>query len=102
MSDTTYTFNFGASQQAKDTMQKITTSLQNGLHELENTVRTSLTEWDDDARDAYTIAQQQWDQRAQHMPTNLQTAIKGLDEIEQRYLQTINRGTQQWGGFSAK
>ncbi|MEC3975222.1 WXG100 family type VII secretion target [Amycolatopsis sp. H20-H5] len=93
-----YQFSFQLADMTRDHMATITMRMRTMLEELDGNVNKSLADWTSDARAAYQVSKQKWDDAAQKMPQSLQRAEVALNEISNGYLQVEHTGTNMWNG----
>lgn len=95
MSDYT-TVNAGAMQQGIGDLQTAYNGTTSALDTLEQQLNQSLAQWDGEARQAYVVAKQKWDQAANHMSQVIQKMTSTLGQIGENYDGTERANTSAW------
>ena len=84
---------FGALQQASDSIATALRALREQLGQLERDAAPLVATWEGDAQQAYRDRQTKWQQAAEHLSTMLRDIKTALDDSAADYLQTESRNT---------
>ncbi|MCD0484104.1 hypothetical protein LO771_17315 [Streptacidiphilus sp. ASG 303] len=77
-------------------MDAITKLLKQTLTQLDESARAHLAEWDAATKDAYAVAKNDWDTRAEEMRQLALIAHRALGEINDAYSAGERAGTALW------
>jgi 6 kDa early secretory antigenic target len=94
----TLVVDFGALDHASHSIQTALNTLQARLDEVSQLGRRLTAGWQGDARDAYTIRQDNWERAGTDLAQMLREVKIGLDESMRRYLETENRNKNLFPG----
>jgi len=81
-----------------DTLAQMTARIQSILDDLNAQLAPMVNTWDGMAKDAYHIAQTNWNNACTAMHGTLRTAYVAADEIHNRYIRADLQGANQLGG----
>ncbi|MBL1090683.1 MULTISPECIES: WXG100 family type VII secretion target [Streptomyces] len=93
----TYRINFPQVEHVTEEMRTISRNITNLLEALEDSARSSLAQWNSQARDAYTENKRQWDAAAAEMVQQSIEAGSTLEYIRRTYGQAEVTNTGMWG-----
>lgn len=82
-----------------DTLWAETQKIQNYLNDLQQNLQGMMSTWDGTAREAYRIAQTNWNAACDNMRGTLQQAYHASQEIHNQYIKTDNQGASRFGGL---
>jgi ESAT-6 family protein len=92
-----YTYvNFGGMQNGQANFLAALKNFQNALQTLDNNVRTTLADWDGDARTAYESKKREWEAAAQKMATVVQGMGGAIGDSHDIHRTAENQNTALW------
>jgi uncharacterized protein YukE len=94
----TYTVNSSQVQNFLLVAGEISAKIKSELDALAGDLRGDLSEWTSDARAAYDIRKQTWDNAAGRLPVTLQNARNSMENISTGYTRADNEGVQLFSG----
>ena len=94
----TLVVDFGALDHSSHSIQTALNTLQARLDEVSQLGRRLTAGWQGDARDAYSIRQDNWERAGTDLAQMLREIKLGLDESMRRYLETENRNKHLFPG----
>lgn len=88
--------NASAMQTGIDDLQQAYTRFTEILESLRQDIGTNLSQWEGNAREAYTAKQAEWDKRADHMGQVVQKMHGALGQIHEGYGSNESKVASSW------
>jgi early secretory antigenic target protein ESAT-6 len=90
--------NFAAMKQAEASFRKALAEYNAALDDLHGKVRSTLAEWDGDAKRAYEVKQKEWTVAGRQLGVAVNSMGGALGESHDSYRTTENRNAGLFGG----
>jgi early secretory antigenic target protein ESAT-6 len=90
-------FNKGGIDQGAADLALVARTMKQELDELRAYIGTKAQEWEGPAREAYRVAQGEWDRSFLHMQTTLHLSSSAVQQIGENYQTAEQRNVSIWG-----
>jgi early secretory antigenic target protein ESAT-6 len=90
-------FNKGGIDQGAADLALVARTMKQELDELRAYIGTKAQEWEGPAREAYRVAQGEWDRSFLHMQTTLHLSSSAVQQIGENYQTAEQRNASIWG-----
>jgi ESAT-6 family protein len=90
-------FNKGGIDQGAADLALVAKTMKQELEELKAFIGTKSQEWEGPAREAYRVAQAEWDKSFVHMETTLHLSSSAVSQIGENYQTAEQKNASIWG-----